>query len=296
MHAYWSGESWRIGFYARGSNDVVPHAGCPVLWPELDKYITRVVPAIHKVPREVGLLEVEAIWSRASKRGALRLTVEGDVGFFRESTTWMDEAGILGLEIARGDTINRFGNCEMIYDQTVGDYDLGFETGTFTQANPGMNDTLVRYLVRAINPMKTPKVMEMHAGIGNFSLPLAVMGAEVSAFELNIKSSLQSERNAARVPVSIENTCIRDADAVERMSEFDILLLDPPRSGAREVAREAARPGSGPTRIVYVSCDPATLARDVAILKEGGYQLVGLTGFDMFPGTPHVEVLAVLER
>ena len=80
------------------------------------------------------------------------------------------------------------------------------------------------------------------------------------------------------------------------MSEFDILLLDPPRSGAREVAREAARPGSGPTRIVYVSCDPATLARDIAVLKDGGYRLVDLAGFDMFPGTPHVEVLAILER
>ena len=296
MHAHWSGESWRIGFYARRSNDLVPHAGCPVLWPELDKFVTRVVPAIHRIPREVGLQEVEAVWSRKSKRGAIRLIIHGDPSFFRESTSWMDEAGILGIEIARGDSISRFGNCEMVYDQTVGDYDLSFETGTFTQANPGMNDELVRRVVSSINPMKGPKVMEMHAGIGNFSLPLAVMGAEVSAFELNPNSSIQSERNAARIPVALENTCIRDADAVERMSEFDTLLLDPPRSGAREVAREAARPGSGPARIVYVSCDPATLARDVAILKEGGYSLVNLTGFDMFPGTPHVEVLAVLER
>ncbi len=296
MHAHWSGESWRIGFYARKSNDLVPHAGCPVLWPELDKFITRVVPAIHRLPRKIGLLEVEAVWSRASKRGALRLSIDGDMGFFRNSTQWMDEAGVLGLEIAKDDVINRFGNCEMVYDQMVGDYDLSFETGTFTQANPRMNDQLIRRVVGAIEPMKAPKIMEMHAGIGNFSLPLAVMGASVCAFEINAKSSIQSERNAARVPISIENTCIRDADAVERMSEFDILLLDPPRSGAREVVREAARPGSGPARIVYVSCDPATLARDIAILKDGGYQLVDLAGFDMFPGTPHVEVLAVLER
>jgi 23S rRNA (uracil1939-C5)-methyltransferase len=296
MHAHWSGESWRIGFHERRTNHVVPYAGCPVLWPELDKYVSRVVPAIHRIPREVGLLEVEAVWSRKSKRGALRLIVQGDPSFFRKSTAWMDEAGILGIEVAHGDTMSRFGNCEMIYDQTVGDYDLSFETGTFTQANPGMNDELVRRVVSAVNPMKAPKVMEMHAGIGNFSLPLVVMGADVSAFELNPNSSIQSDRNAARVPIALENTCIRDADAVERMSEFDTLLLDPPRSGAREVAREAARPGSGPARIVYVSCDPATLARDVAILKDGGYNLVNLTGFDMFPGTPHVEVLAVLER
>lgn len=296
MHAHWSGESWRIGFHARGTNEVVPHAGCPVLWPELDNYVTRVVPAIHQLPREVGLLEVEAVWSRKSKRGILRLTIKGDPSFFRKSTAWMDEAGILGIEVAQGGTISRYGNCEMIYDQTVGDYDLAFETGTFTQANPSMNDELVRRVVSAINPMKAPKVMEMHAGIGNFSLPLAVMGADVSAFEINPKSSIQSERNAASVPIALENTCIRDADAVERMSEFDTLLLDPPRSGAREVAREAARPGSGPARIVYVSCDPATLARDVAILRDGGYHLVNLAGFDMFPGTPHVEVLAVLER
>ena len=156
MHAHWSGESYRIGFYARKSNDLVPHAGCPVLWPELDKFITRMVPAIHRLPRKVGLLEVEAVWSRASKRGAIRLVIDGDLGFFRGSTEWMDQAGILGLEIAKGDVINRFGNCELVYDQSVGDYSLSFETGTFT-ANPGMNDELIRRVVQAVQPCQVPK-------------------------------------------------------------------------------------------------------------------------------------------
>lgn len=296
LHAHWSGESWRLGYHARQSNEVVPYGGCPVLWPELDKFITRLLPAIHRLPQKIELQEVEAVWSRTSKRGGLRLVVGNHVEFFRDSTDWMDSAGLTGLDVSCEDTSVRFGNCEFLYDQTVGDYDLSFESGMFTQANPEMNDALVRRVVAAVSPMEKPRVMELHAGIGNFSLPLCAMGAEVSAFEINPKSSVQAQENADRSELSWENVCIRDVDAIERLSEFDILLLDPPRSGAREVAKKAARPGSGPARIVYVSCDPATLARDIALLVKGGFELVELTGFEMFPGTPHVEVLAVLER
>ncbi len=90
--------------------------------------------------------------------------------------------------------------------------------------------------------------------------------------------------------------CIVDKEAVDEAADRDVLVMDPPRTGAKGVCQAVARPGSGPQRVVYVSCDPATLARDIAILREGGYHLRRVVGFDMFPQTPHVETLAVLER
>ena len=101
MHAHWSGESYRIGFYARKSNDLVPMRAarsCGQSWTSLSRGWFR--PSTD-CPRKVGLLEVEAVWSRASKRGAIRLVIDGDLGFFRGSTEWMDQAGILGLRSPR---------------------------------------------------------------------------------------------------------------------------------------------------------------------------------------------------
>ena len=136
--------------------------------------------------------------------------------------------------------------------------------------------------------------------MGNFSLPLAKMGAIVFTAEHMEPAVRLAQLNAQRAGVTLHAHFLEDIDAllpggpVPRLLDFDAVLMNPPRIGAFEVSKHLAK--SGPARIVYVSCDPATLARDVKELIAGGYGVTEATAFDMFPQTPHVEVLLGLQR
>ena len=141
----------------------------------------------------------------------------------------------------------------------------------------------------------TPKVLELHAGVGNFSVPLALAGAQLTAVERNRRSAILCRRNAKTVGLEFDVVEASDHELVDRLHGFDVVLLDPPRTGARAVVEPLAST-PGPPRLVYVSCDSATLARDASILVQGGYELCSIEAFDMFPQTPHVEVLAVFDR
>src|SRR5690606_34129383 len=148
---------------------------------------------------------------------------------------------------------------------------------------------LVDAVHNAVRPREAPRVLELHAGIGNFSLPLARSGAQVVAVERSPRASILARRNARRAGLNIHTLGISDEEAMGGVdvedtrllpNDFDVLLLDPPRTGAAEVAKAVAK--EGPRRVVYVSCDPATLARDIAYLSVGGYQLAHIEIYDMF--------------
>jgi 23S rRNA (uracil1939-C5)-methyltransferase len=137
------------------------------------------------------------------------------------------------------------------------------------------------------------RVVELYAGDGNFTRDLVADGASVLAIEedagaiARLKQSLPGvEAVAARAELELRRRTARG-------ERWDRLLLDPPRAGAKEAVPEIS--AASPARIVYVSCDPATLARDLRRLGPG-YRLAGLTAFDLFPQTAHVETVAVLER
>jgi len=184
---------------------------------------------------------------------------------------------------------------------------LPFAPTDFTQVNHGVNEVLVSRAVRLLAPLSQERVVDFFCGLGNFTLPLAAHAAKVLGFEGSAslveraRSAAQDNGLAARTAFEVRNlfewTLDDWADAVGRLGgEIDKVLVDPPREGALAIARALATSTALPRRLVYVSCNPATLARDCAILvHEGGWTLQAAGIVNMFPHTSHVESIAVLE-
>ena len=114
------------------------------------------------------------------------------------------------------------------------------------------------------------------------------------ATETSRRANILARRNYRTLGLNVAAYLQNDSLAAATHRAIDAVLLDPPRSGARNAIEKIA--GSGPKRVVYVSCDSATLARDAKILSDAGYNIVSLSLFDMFPQTPHIEILAVFDR
>jgi 23S rRNA (uracil1939-C5)-methyltransferase len=174
--------------------------------------------------------------------------------------------------------------------------ELAFHPMDFTQVNAGINRLMVSKAIALLDLVGTDRVLDLFCGLGNFTLPIATVAAHVTGAEGSAAMVARGEENALRN--NITNATFLCADLTLPPAQhswlqqgFDKVLLDPPRSGALEVlpAVIAARP----TRIVYVSCNPATLARDTAILVAQGYTLQAAGAMDMFPQTSHVEAMAL---
>jgi 23S rRNA (uracil1939-C5)-methyltransferase len=173
---------------------------------------------------------------------------------------------------------------------------IEFRPTDFTQVNHGVNRVLVSRAVRLLGPSPGERVADLFCGLGNFSLPLAVCGANVLGVEGSRELVERARANAALngLVAQFEQADLFTA-GIGRFGAFDKLLIDPPREGAVEVVK--ALPAGWPGRIVYVSCDPATLARDAGILVHTkGFRLAAAGVVNMFPHTAHVESLALFER
>ncbi len=177
--------------------------------------------------------------------------------------------------------------------------EYSFEAGGFCQTNLAQNERLVETVLSfaAIDSGKT--VLDLYCGMGNFSVPLALAGARVTAIEGQGCAVRSARRNAANAGVG-ELCSFRKAPvhtAVPALAEagatFDLIVIDPPRSGAPKLAKDLAAMTS---QLIYVSCDPATLARDLAALREEDFRLCAVQPIDMFPQTSHLETVCSLQR
>ena len=173
---------------------------------------------------------------------------------------------------------------------------IDFRPSEFTQVNLAANRILVSRAVRLLEPRPGERVADLFCGLGNFSLPLASRGAQVVGFEGSAPLVSRARENAARNGLVAQ---FEAADlfksSVNAYGPFDKMLVDPPRDGAIHVVKSL--PPAWPRRLVYVSCDPGTLARDAGILVHvQGFRLVAAGVVNMFPHTAHVESIAVFER
>src|SRR5690606_13342480 len=162
----------------------------------------------------------------------------------------------------------------------------------FTQVNHGINEVLVRMALRLLDPAPGDRVADLFCGLGNFSLPLARRAREVLGIEgsaaLVERATANARANglAERARFEAANLFELSPQAWRGLGSFDRVLVDPPREGALAVAQALAEPGPRPCRIVYVSCNPATLARDAAVLVHtGGWRLAAAGAANMFPHT-----------
>lgn len=179
---------------------------------------------------------------------------------------------------------------------------LPFRPTDFTQVNQDINRVLVRRAIALLKPAPGERIADFFCGLGNFTLPIARCGAEVLGVEGSFQLVQKGAENAALN--GLANRCrFQCLDLFQitpgilaALGQFDKWLIDPPRDGAIELVK-ALPEASGPRRIVYVSCNPATLARDAAVLVHTkGYRLKAAGVANMFPHTAHVESIALFER
>ena len=187
---------------------------------------------------------------------------------------------------------------ELHYRLDDGGIRLSFSPLDFVQVNAEVNRALVRRVVSMLAPAPGERVLDAYCGLGNFSLPLAARGALVTGLEFGAGMVERARANAAdnALAASFHRADLGEDEVVRDWLRrgWDKLLLDPPRTGAEAVVEHAH--AARPSRIVYVSCNPDTLARDAARLVNGkGYRLTRTGLVDMFPHTSHIESVTEFE-
>lgn len=175
-----------------------------------------------------------------------------------------------------------------------------FKPNEFTQVNPQINQVMIRRAMQLLSPSIGEKIADFFCGIGNFTLPIARSGAQVLGLEGLANLVERANESAAlnqinHVKFDVADLFQMTESSLAELGRFDKWLVDPPRDGAYELVK-AITPNTAPKRIVYVSCNPATLARDAGVLvNEKGYQLSAAGVINMFPHTAHVESIALFE-
>lgn len=209
------------------------------------------------------------------------------------------------LQPAGPDSVERLwpasGPERLHYSQPEFDLEFAFHPLDFVQINPDVNRQMVVQALELLAPMPHQRVLDLFCGLGNFTLPLATLSDHVVGIEGSLalveRAVENAVLNAARLRAQPEFAAA-DLYSAEfdpaALPAADLVLLDPPRSGAEAVCRNMA--ALAPERVVYVSCHPETLARDARLLLDGGYEMKAAGIMDMFPHTAHVESMALFER
>jgi 23S rRNA (uracil1939-C5)-methyltransferase len=185
---------------------------------------------------------------------------------------------------------------------------MPFKPTDFTQVNHQINRIMVARALRLLDAQPNERIADLFCGLGNFTLPIATQVRQVIGIEGSTTLTERALQNArenkleSKTSFYCRNLFEVTADDLVELGKFDRMLIDPPREGAMAVCKALAelsttRPDMLPSRIVYVSCNPATLARDAALLvHQSGYRLKQAGVINMFPHTAHVESIAVFER
>jgi 23S rRNA (uracil1939-C5)-methyltransferase len=301
------GKPASLAYFEEGSHKPVPIIGCPLLAPRLDEAVAHLNRVLAETQTMASLLqEVRLSLSVTTGEVVVRYTSERCTR--GQAEAWFERArrgfvGLKGQMIVAGSGAQRrqWVDGETALSEQVGNLRIRCSERSFTQANWKLNAALVETVTawalegRRDSPLR---VLELYAGIGNFGLPIARAGALVTFAEGNA-SALADARYNARV--NHVGRCRFRAGPVEAVlaaavsGEYDLALLDPPRSGlSTEAIIQLMR--LKPGRIIYLSCDPPTLARDLRIMQDSGYRVIRLQGYDMFPQTMHIETLVELVR
>lgn len=180
---------------------------------------------------------------------------------------------------------------------------IGYRPTEFTQVNTAVNRVLVKRAVDLLDPRPGERVGDLFCGLGNFTLAIASRGATVVGMEGSATLTARGAENARTNGLDalasfLTYDLYTDAEgALARLGPVDRLLIDPPRDGAVEICKALPEAAGGPSRIVYVSCSPSTLARDANVLVNvKGYRLLAAGVVNMFPHTGHVESIALFAR
>lgn len=300
----------RIGFYRQGTHFVEDAVeGCPVAMPVINEALARLRHVLASFPEPALIPQINV--DCGEPEGALAIVhylgrdTEMVRAFFAGRREELAPLTAIYLQTGRKATMKRvFGKGELSYTLPGGGPAapprlLSFRAGGFSQVNHDQNraiSTLIRSLVGFSGG---ERILDLYCGNGNFSLPLADTVSHITGVEEYDDSIAAAVDNARRNEIHHAEFRCQDAELGVRQlaregRRFDAIILDPPRSGAAAVVREIHR--LKPEKIIYVSCDPNTLARDCGLLLGQGYDIRTSIPVDMFPQTYHLESVTLLQR
>ncbi|HEX8987208.1 MAG TPA: 23S rRNA (uracil(1939)-C(5))-methyltransferase RlmD [Rhodocyclaceae bacterium] len=294
-----------VGFHEKRSSYVAVMDSCAVLPPAVSTLLPRMKELVGQLSIPDRLPQIELAIGDGQTVLVFRILealTEQDRKLLRE---FADRHGVvIYLQTGGPATAALFhpaGAPPLAYSLPDFGVSLRFSPTEFTQVNHGVNRMLVRRAMALLKPETGERIADMFCGLGNFTLPIASSGASVVGIEgsqaLVDRAHANAELNglAERCNFGVANLFEATPESVAALGRFDKMLIDPPREGAAELVKCLG--DDGPQRIVYVSCNPATLARDAAILvHERGYALRSAGIASMFPQTSHVESIALFER
>jgi len=279
-----------VGFLAAASHDVVPVERCLLAQERLDGTIP--LAARWVAGLETRVKRVEVVATGDGERVALVAQADAE----RCEAYLRDEARVAGL-VLRGRGFRRTFGSDRVRVPLAGDDEMWLRAGDFTQVSDHGNADLIRVVLDLAAVRPHERVADLYAGAGNLSLPLARCAAHVNAVERTPSSAEAARENARRLGIANLELTTGPVERVlrtwaKRGARLDAVVLDPPRSGAADAMRPLLE--LAPERIVYVSCNPATLARDLKTLGRG-YAVRAVQPIDVFPQTYHVEAVALLD-
>jgi 23S rRNA (uracil1939-C5)-methyltransferase len=267
----------RVGRRLKALAELIGRLSIAAQLPQIEVACADAVALVLRVMREPSAADVEALQAFAAESG---------FDFY--------------LQRGGPDTIKPLGAARPLrYSPDGSALMLEFGPADFVQVNAALSQAMVRQALDWLQPGAGDAVLELFAGLGNFTAPLARTGARVTAVEGDAELVRRGRDNLQRAGLEARfvkaDLFVPDPQAPWLAPAYDLALLDPPRSGAREVLPWMA--ARRPRRIVYVSCHPATLARDAGeLVRVHGYRLARVGVLDMFPHTAHIESMALFER
>jgi 23S rRNA (uracil1939-C5)-methyltransferase len=295
FHAGRVGGQVRLGFVERGGAKLTPVTMCPVLAPALEAVLPKLNPIAELFLPQRGEITLHCLLTDSGVdvgiKGAGRAQALHRAGL-EQASALAEAAGLARLSV----------DGEAIVERAKPSLRMGLARvvpppAAFLQPTALGEETLARLVLEALTGAE--RVIDLFSGIGTFALRLAER-AEVTAAESEsemlaaLKQAADGAGGALKQVTILRRDLLRTPLASLEMKKFDGAVIDPPRSGARLQAEQLGR--AGVRKLAYVSCDPASFARDVKVLVEYGFQLTRVTPVDQFRWSPHIEVVGALER
>ena len=293
-----------VGFRERNKSYITPLSSCPVIHPSVDRVLVKIQELISQlsIPDRIPQIEV-AVGENGTALVFRHLSPLTEDDRSKLKNFGAQEQLLIYTQEKGPETaapLNPDATPELFYTLKAFDLEISFSVTHFIQVNGTINELIVELAADWLAPDKDSQVLDLFCGLGNFSLALARRAGRVLGVEGDTSLVEKAKENAAANEVANAEFQARDlfSDAVSDWDPgtFSHVLVDPPRSGAIEALKTICTKVA-PNALAYVSCNPATLARDAAYLTgPGGYQLIKLAVADMFPHTTHVESAALFVR
>ncbi len=299
----------QLGFHQNASNQVVPIRHCLLATDAINRVMAGLFASNWPQRLKDRIEALELIHSPASGQVILVLQPRAtapaaiDAALMEELGTLADQVELQQKKPGRDNTIaNATADLSQQFTFQGHAYRLDWDHRCFFQVNAQQNVRLIQLALDLCNGESEAapfSALDLFCGMGNFSIPLGLMGAEVTGIEHNRRSLHWAGRNRLEAGLSTARFIAGNVEQqlqtlVARNHRFDRILMDPPRQGLGKASSLLAR--LGPQQIISISCDPATLARDLRLIVASGYRLAHITPVDMFPQTHHIESVALLER